>query len=102
LPRKINCISKFDLTLLKDSEVTKIFQTSLIGSLIELKKETDPNPIFDAISKSILESSTATLSTKKMKSTSNWMSQHSKIAIDNKHKILKEHGPSCSIQSTKI
>ena len=89
-------IPKPDIEQLKQPEVAAHFQLILQNRFTGLESETDSENIYNTICNGVKDVSKETLP-RNTETIPEWMSQQTKLAIANKHKIRKEKG-SASMQ----
>ena len=98
-PQRKRSIPKPDLEQLKQPEVAARFQLILQNRFTGLESETDSENIYNTICNGVNDASKETLAGN-TEPIPQWMSQQTKLAIANKHKIRKEKG-SLSMQYKK-
>ena len=91
-PKKQNANPKYDLKQLKNPVVAQKFKIDIRNRFSCLENITDTEILLKIISKGIQESASKNLSKIKQNQPT-WMSDNTKQAIGNKHKIRKEKGP---------
>ena len=92
-PKKQTSVPKCDLEALSTSYIEKRFHLELSNRFSSLREVVDPEALFEGIITAIKDAASTNLPAKRSPQP-HWISEETKCAIDDKHKIGKVNGPS--------
>ena len=92
-PKKQTSVPKYDLEVIRTTDIEERFQLELSNRFSTFREVLDPEALFESITTAIKDIASTNIPVKSS-SQPHWMSEETKCAIDDKHKIRKVNGPS--------